>query len=163
MLKRTLFILIIAVSFPVAVYAEVVERIVAVVNDKVITMSDLKEEMAIRRQFGGSADRAEVLDYMIEREIASAEAGRLGLTITMDDVTKEIVRFEETFPSRSEFNSFLESYELSIHDLSRRFVSSIAVDRVRQQKEGTSAGRYDKWLSEAKKKADIRIVGVDGQ
>lgn len=106
MLKRTLFILIIAVSFPVAVYAEVVERIVAVVNDKVITMSDLKEEMAIRRQFGGSADRAEVLDYMIEREIASAEAGRLGLTITMDDVTKEIVRFEEHFRPGASLTAF---------------------------------------------------------
>lgn len=94
MLIRALLICILAASFPLAVDAEVVERIVAVVNDKVITMSDLKEETAIRSQFGVSADKAEVLNYLIEREIVSAEAGRLGLTITMDDVTKEIVRFE---------------------------------------------------------------------
>jgi hypothetical protein len=124
-------------------------------------MSDLKEEMALRSQFGVSADKAEVLNYLVEREIVSAEAGRLGLTITMDDVTKEIVRFEETFSSRSEFNRFLETYELSIRDLSRRFASSIAVDKVRQQKEGTSAGKYDKWLSEEKKKADIKIVNSE--
>ena len=161
MLKHILLILIIALYLPVAVDAEVVERIVAVVNDKVITMSDLKEEMAIRGQFGVSADRTEALNYLIEREIVSAEAGRLGLTITMDDVTKEIVRFEETFPSKSEFNLFLESYELSIQDLSRRFASSIAVDKVREQKEGTSAGRYDKWLSEAKKKGDIKILNTE--
>ncbi|MBI4746811.1 MAG: SurA N-terminal domain-containing protein [Deltaproteobacteria bacterium] len=156
MLIRSLLIFILAASLSVTADAEVVERIVAVVNDKVITMSDLEEETAIRRQFGFSADKAEVLNYLIEREIVSAEAGRLGLTVTMDDVTKEIVRFEETFPSRSEFNLFLESYELDIKDLSRRFASSIAVDKVREQKEGTSAGRYDKWLSEAKKKADIK-------
>ena len=161
MLKHILLILIIALYLPVAVDAEVVERIVAVVNDKVITMSDLKEEMAIRGQFGVSADRTEALNYLIEREIVSAEAGRLGLTITMDDVTKEIVRFEETFPSKSEFNLFLESYELSIQDLSRRFASSIAADKVREQKEGTSAGRYDKWLSEAKKKGDIKILNSE--
>ncbi|MBF8250702.1 MAG: Chaperone SurA [Deltaproteobacteria bacterium] len=163
MFRHTLLILIIAASLSVAVDAEVVERIVAVVNDKVITMSDLKEEMAIRRQFGVSADKAEALSYLIEREIVSAEAGRLGLTITMDDVTKEIVRFEETFLSRSEFALFLETYELDLKDLSRKFASSIVVDKVREQKEGTSAGRYDKWLSEAKKKADIRILRVDGQ
>jgi len=161
MLIRTLLILILAASLPVAVDAEVVERIAAVVNDKVITMGDLKEEMAIRRQFGVSADKAEVLNYLIEREIVSDEAGRLGLTITMDDVTKEIVRFEETFPSRSEFNLFLESYELDLKDLSRKFASSIAVYKVREQKEGTSAGRYDKWLSEAKKKADIKILNSE--
>ncbi|MEK6725348.1 MAG: SurA N-terminal domain-containing protein [Deltaproteobacteria bacterium] len=161
MLIRALLICILAASFPLAVDAEVVERIVAVVNDKVITMSDLKEETAIRSQFGVSADKAEVLNYLIEREIVSAEAGRLGLTITMDDVTKEIVRFEESFPSRSEFNRFLETYELSIQDLSRSFASSVAAYKVREQKEGTSAGRYDKWLSEAKKKADIRIVNSE--
>lgn len=161
MLIRTLLILILAASLSVAVDAEVVERIVAVVNDNVITMGDLKEEMAIRRQFGVTADKAEVLNYLIEREIVSDEAGRLGLTITMDDVTKEIVRFEETFPSRSEFNHFLESYELDLKDLSRKLASSIAVDIVKEQKEGTSAGRYDKWLSEAKKKADIRILNSE--
>src|SRR4030067_2157174 len=163
MLIRTLLILILAASLSVVVDAEVVERIVDVVNDNVITMSDLKEEMAIRRQFGVTADKAEVLNYLIEREIVSDELGRLGLPITMDDGTKGIVRFEETFPSRSEFNLFLEGYELDLNYLPRKFASSIAVYKVREQKEGASAGRYDKWLSEAEKKGDLKIMGVNSQ
>ena len=158
MLKYQFLAIIIMAMLVVPGRAEVVERIIAVVNDKVITMSDLEDEMAIRGQFGGTVNKSEILEYMIEREIDSAEASRLGISITMDDVTKEIVRFEDTFPSRSEFNMFLEKYDMSIKDLSRNFASSIAVEKVRQQKEGTSSGRYNKWLTEAKKKADIKIL-----
>lgn len=157
MLKRTLLILVLASFISAAVNAEVVERVLAVVNDRAITMTDLDEETAILTQLGVSVDRSELLDALITRLIVNAEAGRLGLTITMDEVTREIVRFEETFPSRSEFNIFLKNHELNVKDLSRRFASSIAVERVREQKSGVSEGRYEKWLAEARKKADIKI------
>lgn len=161
MTKSTILALFFAILIAVTANAEVVEKIVAVVNDKVITLSDLEEEAAIERQLGNTADKAGILDHMIEREIVSAEAGRVGLTVTIDEVTKEIVRFQETFPSREEFNHFLNTYELDIQELSRRFASYIAVSKVRQQKEAISPDRYEKWLAEAKKKADIKIVNSE--
>lgn len=161
MLKRTLLILLLASFFPMAVNAEVVERIVAVVNNRAITLTDLEDEVVILTQLGISVDRPELLNTMIDRMITNAEAGRLGLTITMDEVTREIVRFEETFPSRSDFHLFLKKHELDVKDLSRRFASSIAFERVREQKSGVSEGRYEKWLSEAKKKTDIKILNSE--
>lgn len=161
MLKHTLLILLLASFFPMAVNAEVVERIVAVVNNRAITLTDLEDEVVILTQLGISVDRPELLNTMIDRMITNAEAGRLGLTITMDEVTREIVRFEETFPSRSDFHLFLKKHELDVKDLSRRFASSIAFERVREQKSGASEGRYEKWLSEAKKKTDIKILNSE--
>lgn len=163
MIKNTVFTLlaVFLASFAFTATAEVVEKIVAVVSDKAITLSDLEEEAAIERQLGNSADKAKILDYMIEREIVSAEAGRLGLTVAMDEVSRELVRFEGTFPSREEFNRFLSAYETDLQELSRRFASYIYVSKIRQQKEAISPDRYEKWLAEAKKKADIKIVNTE--
>lgn len=163
MSKRFLLMLVLGVSFTASAHAVVVEKIAAVVNDRVITMTDLEEEAAVRKQSGESADMPAVLDFIIERELVSAEAGRLGLTVTINEVTNAVLLFEETFPSRNEFDRFLELYELDIQDLSRRFATSIAVDKVRQQKEAVSTGRYEKWLIDARKKADIKIMRVDSQ
>ena len=161
MAKNTLLTLFFVFLIAATANAEVVEKIVAVVSDKVITLSDLEEEAAIERQLGNTADKAKILDHMIEKEIVSAEAGRLGLTVVMDEVSREIVRFEGTFPSREAFNRFLSAYELDLQELSRRFASYIAVSKVRQQKEAISPDRYEKWLAEMKKKVDIRIVNSE--
>lgn len=158
MTKNTLRTLFFVFLIAATANAEVIEKILAVVSDKVITLSDLEEEAAIERQLGNTADKAKILDYMIEKEIVSAEAGRVGLTVAMDEVSREIVRFEGTFPSKEEFNRFMSAYELDLQELSRRFASYIAVSKVRQQKEAISPDRYEKWLAEAKKKTDIRIV-----
>ena len=161
-MNRNLLFSILFVSALTAVtYAEVIERVVAVVNDRVITLSDLEEEVAIERQLGNTADKAGILDHMIEKEIVSAEAGRVGLTVSMDEVSREIVRFEGTFPSREGFDRFLNAYELDLKELSRRFASYLAVSKIRQQKEAISPDRYEKWLVDAKKKADIRIVNSE--
>lgn len=159
--KNILFSIFFVFAITAAACAEVVEKIVAVVNDKVITLSDMEEEAAIERQLGNTADKAEILDSIIEREIVSAEAGRVGLIVAMDEVSREIIRFEGTFPSREDFDRFLSTYEMELQELSRRFASHIAVSKVRQQKEAISPDRYEKWLEEAKKKADIRIVNSE--
>lgn len=165
MLTLTVFmgkIVLLAILFAsvliVSVNAAVVEKIVAVVNNNVITLSDLEEETYIERQLGNTSDKAKILDYMIEEKIVSAEASRLGLVVAMDEVTARIVYFQGTFPSREEFGRFLDTYEISLQELSRKFASRIAVNMVRQQKEGISPGRYEKWFSDTKKKADIKMM-----
>src|SRR3989304_1159798 len=161
MLKYVLQTILVIIVLITSAHAEVIEKIAAVVNDKVITMTDLEEETAVRKQSGEKIDEAAVLDFIIERELVSAEAGRLGLAVTINEVTDAVLLFEETFPSRNEFDRFLELYELDVQGLSRRFASSIAVDKVRQQKEAVSAGRYEKWLTEARKKANIKILNSE--
>jgi len=124
MLKYVLQTILVIIVLITSAHAEVIEKIAAVVNDKVITMTDLEEETAVRKQSGENIDEAAVLDFIIERELVSAEAGRLGLAVTINEVTDAVLLFEETFPSRNEFDRFLELYELDVQGLSRRFASS---------------------------------------
>lgn len=142
-------------------HAGVLERILAVVNDRVITLTDVDEEAAVLQQLGKTVNGKQVLDILIERDVVVKEAGRLGITVSMDEITRSVLSFEETFPSKGEFDLFLKRYEMNLNDLSNRFYSAIAVERVRQQKDTISEGRYEKWLEEALKKADIRIVNSE--
>ena len=98
MLKYVLQTILVIIVLITSAHAEVIEKIAAVVNDKVITMTDLEEETAVRKQSGENIDEAAVLDFIIERELVSAEAGRLGLAVTINEVTDAVLLFEETFP-----------------------------------------------------------------
>lgn len=158
MLRNSSLTLILMLVFAASGHAVVLEKIAAVVNERIITVSDLEDEMAISRHLGETLDKPQVIDVMIERELVAKEAGRLGIAISVDEITMSVLHFEETFPSKDEFDRFLKRYELNLKDLTSRFSMSIVVDKVRQQKDAISAGRYEKWLDEARKKSDVKIV-----
>jgi len=63
--------------FPAFINAEVLERIVAVVNEEVILLSELKSEVQLRKAQGAEAADAEVLDEMINRKLLLAQAKRM--------------------------------------------------------------------------------------
>lgn len=74
----------------------VVDRVVAVVNDEVITLSDLQREVALyNKRNEVKQDSQQVLDDMIDRKLQMAAAKRNGMDVTdkelseaMDDVMK---------------------------------------------------------------------------
>lgn len=74
----------------------VVDRVVAVVNDEVITLSDLQREVALyNKRNEVKQDSQHVLDDMIDRKLQMAAAKRNGMDVTdkeladaMDDVMK---------------------------------------------------------------------------
>jgi peptidyl-prolyl cis-trans isomerase SurA len=72
----------------------VVDRVVAVVNDEIITMSDLQREEALRKHEAGRNDRL-VLEDMIDRKLQMAAAKRTGLDVTdkeLDDAVADIIK-----------------------------------------------------------------------
>ena len=77
-------------------HAEVVDRIVAVVNDDIITMSELQNmAKTIEAQSGVKANPAEdkklqreMLEALIDRKLAKAEAKRRGIAVTNKEVTE---------------------------------------------------------------------------
>lgn len=97
------FVSVIGQSFPLS--AEVVDRIVAVVNDELITYSMLNEtfkpyekrikaqnfpfakEMEVRFEF-----RERVINQMIDEKITEQEVRRLGIKISRDEVDAAIER-----------------------------------------------------------------------
>jgi peptidyl-prolyl cis-trans isomerase SurA len=59
----------------------VVDRVVAIVNDEIITMSDLQREEALRKT-NGKVDERLLLEDMIDRKLQMAAAKRAGMDVT---------------------------------------------------------------------------------
>jgi len=72
----------------------VVDRVVAVVNDEIITMSDLQREEALKKSEAVRDDRL-VLEDMIDRKLQMAAAKRTGVDVTdkeLSDAVADIVK-----------------------------------------------------------------------
>ena len=72
----------------------VVDRVVAVVNDEIITMSDLQREEALKKGEAAHDDRL-VLEDMIDRKLQMAVAKRAGVDVTdkeLDDAVADIIK-----------------------------------------------------------------------
>lgn len=67
----------------------VVDRVVAVVNDEIITLSDLQREEALRKSEAGRDDRI-VLEDMIDRKLQMAAAKRAGVDVTEKELADAI-------------------------------------------------------------------------
>jgi peptidyl-prolyl cis-trans isomerase SurA len=67
----------------------VVDRVVAVVNNEIITMSDLQREEAIKKHDAKQDDRL-VLEDMIDRKLQMAAAKRVGMDVTDNELDEAI-------------------------------------------------------------------------
>jgi hypothetical protein len=72
------------------VSSEVLDRVVAVVNDEVILLTELKNEISARKKHGSGLTAAGVLDDMINRLILLDEARKFMLNITAVDIDSAI-------------------------------------------------------------------------
>jgi peptidyl-prolyl cis-trans isomerase SurA len=71
-----------------------VDRVVAVVNDEIITMSDLQREQALKKSEAAPDDRL-VLEDMIDRKLQMAAAKRAGVDVTdkeLSDAVADIIK-----------------------------------------------------------------------
>jgi peptidyl-prolyl cis-trans isomerase SurA len=96
-----------AVFLATAVYAEVTNRIVAIVNNDVISLYDLDKESQpltdrIKAMYHGSdvksqiyKARREILEQMINRLIAKEEIERLGINVGDDEINNAIERIKQ--------------------------------------------------------------------
>lgn len=78
--KLTISIVLLIVSsflFINSAYAELLERIVAVVNEEIILLSELKNEVQLRKAQGAEVSDSEALDEMINRRLLLGQAKRM--------------------------------------------------------------------------------------
>ncbi len=89
--------------------SELVDRIVAVVNDDIILLSDLEKEIKPYqerlRSMGYSQEqemqmlvkvRKDMLDNLIDERITDQQVDRLGISVSPEEIDKAIDRFKET-------------------------------------------------------------------
>lgn len=121
--------------------AQIVERIVAVVDDKIILKSDLDIQLSQAEEAGYSGEEdisCEILNQLIVDKIFVVQAGRDSIQVTTDEVDSELNRRIEYFISMFGSSEKLEEYYgKSLFDLKEEFRDDIyqqlLSDRMRNQ------------------------------
>lgn len=105
--------------------AEVIDRIVAVVGDKVITQSEVEEAVFL---FPG-ADKESILNGIIERELLLVAAKKETLEVSADElsdaVEKAMLEVQGKFPSDEDYIRELQKAGMSEEDLRTKYAKEI--------------------------------------
>jgi peptidyl-prolyl cis-trans isomerase SurA len=122
--------------------AELVEEIVAKVNDDIITKSDLEQEeqatvAELYRQYSGSdldekvrTTRTQLLQGMIDRKILYHRAQRLYDMDKMSDAFLKQFKAQQQIKSDQDLDKLLAREGMTVSELKRRLVESFAPDEV---------------------------------
>lgn len=134
-------------SLPFPGYPEVVDRIVAVVNDEIITMSELDQMAKLVQPEGGlnpktkegQALKQEMLESLIDRKLAKAEAKRRGLTISDKDLDQAVEDFKKrnNLPDDAALNQALSKMGLTVKELRQQLHDQIQQERLATLAVGT--------------------------
>jgi peptidyl-prolyl cis-trans isomerase SurA len=139
-----LLITLIAVLVQVALVgraaAEVVDRIVAQVNDEIITMSELQNmAKTIEAQSGvkpkGQDEKKmlrEMLESLIDRKLARAEAKRRGIVVSDKEVDEAMNRFKQrnNIPDDETFAKGLSQAGLSLKEFRQQIKDQMTQERL---------------------------------
>ncbi len=121
-------------SWTVAVHGELVDRIVAIVNDDAITLSELNEALEpyakqIRNSLYGPEEerkmlskvRQDILDRMIEQKLTDQETKRLGVSVQERELDQRIEQIKsEHFFTEEELKKALAAEGFTLDEYRRR-------------------------------------------
>ena len=120
--------------------AEVVDRIVAEVNDEIITMSELEgASKSIEAQSGLKPTGKEnkeiergMLESLIDRKLAKAEAKRRGITVEDKEMATALANFRKknNLQDDEAFNKALSQAGLSLKELKQNLADQIIQERL---------------------------------
>jgi hypothetical protein len=135
-------VLSIGMALPATAPAELIDRIVATVNNQVITLSDLRQAVRFNEEMGGgSRDRkdiqTETLEGLINKLLLLREARRLSLAeVTEQDVNTEVDKVRSRLGSEKAFHEFLQRLQVTPEQLGRMLGERLLVERFVEKKIG---------------------------
>ena len=120
--------------------AEVVDRIVAVVNNDIITLSELQNmTKSIETQSGAKPTgqdekkiQSEMLEALIDRKLAKAEAQRRGIVLADKEVDEAMARFKQrnNIPDDATFVKGLSQAGLSLKEFRQQIADQMIQERL---------------------------------
>jgi peptidyl-prolyl cis-trans isomerase SurA len=132
---------------------EVVDRIVAQVNDEIITMSELQnmgktvEAQAGVKPKGQDAKKMqrEMLEALIDRKLAKAEAKRRGIVVADKEVDEAIAQFKKrsNIPDDEAFAKGLSQAGLSVKEFKQQLSDQMTQERLLVVAVGTKVSISD--------------------
>lgn len=121
-------------------HAEIVDRIVAVVNDEIITMSELDQMAKMVQASAGfnpkskdsQALKREMLEALIDRKLAKGEAKRRGINITDKevDLAMEDFKRKNRLPDDAALTQALSKSGVTLKELRQQIADQIQQERL---------------------------------
>lgn len=143
MKKFAVLILLYAVLlFPACLKAEIVDGIVAVVNNEVVTQAELNAILLpLYTQYKSTYSDEEllmkideakknILYQLIEDKLILQEAHKIGMPATDEEVAERLEQIKSQFSSSQEFKSALASQGLTVVDLKEKYREQIMIKKM---------------------------------
>jgi peptidyl-prolyl cis-trans isomerase SurA len=132
-------IAVLAILLPSLAAAKIVDRIVAQVNNEIITLSELEQAMKYFRSNPGApapvdteASRRQMLDMLIDRKLAKEEAKRYGLTVPDKELNKAVdeIKQRNGFADDAALKNALVKDGMTMEQLRQQISEQIQQDRL---------------------------------
>ena len=141
-LAIALICLLSMIFLPFEAAALLVDRVIASVNNEVITWSDLRRAVAFNEALSSTAQdkkvlEAETLEGLINRKLVLLEARRFTLVeVTEEDINKEREVLKKHFGSAEKFFNFIVALDMDMRSLGRMLGERLLVERFMEKKIG---------------------------
>lgn len=149
MKKRYLFLAIFLFLFLPQLVARsedkyLVDRVLAVVNDDVITQSEFDAvfrpiyEQILQNYHGADQRkqleqvRIQLLNQMIEDRLVAMEAKKLGIEVSDAEVQEEVEAFKKQFPNPETFEAEMKKDGLTLANIEKRFRERLAIEKLHE-------------------------------
>jgi hypothetical protein len=135
-----LAIAVAAAILPSVGRAELVDHIVAAVNNEVITASELAQTVALNERLGNSGKdgktlETETLDGLITRRLLVHEARRLRFVeVSAQEISAEAGKLRTRFGSDAAFSGFLHELDMTEDELARMLGERLLVEKFVEKK-----------------------------
>jgi len=125
-------------------HAVLVDRVVAAVNNDVITLSELRQTVAFNAAVGGKGNgsrlETETLQGIINRRLLLQEAYRLKVAeVSEQDIAAEVVRLRDRLGTEAAFREFLARTSMTEEQLEKLLGERLLVERFVEKKIGLFA------------------------
>lgn len=134
-IKKTFFLSVFLILlFTGYSQAEIVERVVARINDEIITLTELEEAYQQLKSALPEGERLpsrrELLERMVENKLLLQETKREGIKVSEGEVQENIERVKSTFLSEKAFEMALENEGIKIEDLKERYKEELMIKKL---------------------------------
>lgn len=130
------------IVMPVCVDAQVVNKVVAVINDEVITQQDVEHLLAIlyaqyAQDYKGDElvakmeeAKKDILRQIIEDKLILSRAKELNIKAREEEIKNKLDYVKDGFPSVEAFNDTLRTQGITVSDLKNRYRDQILMKKV---------------------------------
>ncbi len=138
LIRTFLLSILLVTSFTIHSYGKIMERVVARVNDEIITLTELEEAYQELKSALPEGERMpskrKLLERMIENRLLLQEAKRQEIKVSEGEIQENIERVKAGFLSEKAFELALEREGIKIADMEKRYEEELIIKKLIDRK-----------------------------